>query len=78
LTKPKDFLRENFFQPLGMTNTGVYRGRFGLPHEALGYSLSPSALTWIFLGEGFSVGKRPAPRHEPNRAEAPRCYHWSE
>jgi CubicO group peptidase (beta-lactamase class C family) len=34
-----DFLRENFFQPLGMTNTGVYRANPGLPHEALGYSL---------------------------------------
>lgn len=34
-----DFLRENFFQPLGMTNTGVYRAHLGLPHEALGYSL---------------------------------------
>jgi CubicO group peptidase (beta-lactamase class C family) len=34
-----DFLRENFFQPLGMTNTGVYREHLGLPHEALGYSL---------------------------------------
>jgi CubicO group peptidase (beta-lactamase class C family) len=52
-----DFLRENFFQPLGMTNTGVYRAHLGLPHEALGYSLSPSAWTWIFLGEGFSLGQ---------------------
>jgi CubicO group peptidase (beta-lactamase class C family) len=34
-----DFLRENFFQPLGMTNTGVYRAQLALPHEALGYSL---------------------------------------
>jgi CubicO group peptidase (beta-lactamase class C family) len=34
-----DFLRENFFQPLGMTNTGVYGPGLGLPHEALGYSL---------------------------------------
>ena len=34
-----DFLRENFFQPLGMTNTGVYSGQTDLPHEALGYSL---------------------------------------
>ena len=34
-----DFLRGNFFQPLGMTNTGVYRAHSGLPHEALGYSL---------------------------------------
>lgn len=34
-----DFLRENFFQPLGMTNTGVCRANFDLPHEALGYDL---------------------------------------
>jgi CubicO group peptidase (beta-lactamase class C family) len=34
-----DFLRDNLFQPLGMTNTGVYRTHMGLPHEALGYSL---------------------------------------
>ena len=34
-----DFLRENFFQPLGMTNTGVFRAQLALPHEALGYSL---------------------------------------
>ncbi len=45
-----DFLRENFFQPLGMTNTGVYRAHSGLPHEALGYSLGTNgferALNW--------------------------------
>jgi CubicO group peptidase (beta-lactamase class C family) len=45
-----DFLRENFFQPLGMTNTGVYRAQLGLPHEALGYNLGPNgfnlALNW--------------------------------
>jgi CubicO group peptidase (beta-lactamase class C family) len=52
-----DFLRENFFQPLGMTNTGVYRAHLGLAHEALGYSLVRFASTWIFLGEGFSLGK---------------------
>src|SRR6185436_20902384 len=51
-----DFLRENFFQPLGMSNTGVYRAQLALPHEALGYSLGRSA-SWIFLGEGFSPGK---------------------
>jgi CubicO group peptidase (beta-lactamase class C family) len=52
-----DFLRENFFQPLGMTNTGVYHAHLGLPHEALGYTLGRSASTWIFWGEGFSLGK---------------------
>jgi len=34
-----NFLRANFFQPLGMTNTGVYRANLGLSHEAMGYSL---------------------------------------
>lgn len=38
-----DFLRENFFLPLGMTNTGVYRAH--PPHEALGYSLGTNGLT---------------------------------
>jgi CubicO group peptidase (beta-lactamase class C family) len=45
-----DFLRENFFEPMGMTNTGVYRADLGLPHEALGYSLTTNgferALNW--------------------------------
>ncbi len=43
-----DFLRENFFQPLGMTNTGVYHAHLGLPHEALGYSLSRNGLQRAF------------------------------
>jgi CubicO group peptidase (beta-lactamase class C family) len=34
-----DFLRESFFQPLGMTNTGIYYTHLDLPHEAIGYSL---------------------------------------
>jgi CubicO group peptidase (beta-lactamase class C family) len=45
-----DFLRENFFQPLGMTNTDVYRAHLDLPHEALGYSLDTNgfkrAVNW--------------------------------
>jgi CubicO group peptidase (beta-lactamase class C family) len=45
-----DFQRENFFQPLGMTNTGVYRAHPGPPREALGYSLGTNgfapALNW--------------------------------
>jgi CubicO group peptidase (beta-lactamase class C family) len=45
-----DFLRENFFVPLGMTNTGVYRAHLDLPREALGYSLGKNgfkrALNW--------------------------------
>jgi CubicO group peptidase (beta-lactamase class C family) len=32
------FLRENFFQPLGMTNTGVHCAGLNITHEALGYS----------------------------------------
>jgi CubicO group peptidase (beta-lactamase class C family) len=40
-----DFLRENFFQPLGMTNTGVYRANPRLPHEAPGYSLDTNGFT---------------------------------
>jgi len=35
-----DFLRENFFLPLGMMHTGVYRAHPDLPHEAVGYNLS--------------------------------------
>jgi CubicO group peptidase (beta-lactamase class C family) len=45
-----DFLRENFFRPLGMTNTGVCRTHPDLPHEALGYGLGTNgfnrALNW--------------------------------
>ncbi len=40
-----DFLQKNFFQPLGMTNTGVYRAHSGLPHEALGYSFEGGVFT---------------------------------
>jgi len=40
-----DFLQKNFFEPLGMTNTGVYRAHLGLPHEALGYSLEGAEFT---------------------------------
>ncbi len=46
----EDFLRENFFQPLGMTNTGVYHAHPAPPHEALGYSLGTNgfgrAVNW--------------------------------
>jgi len=40
-----DFLQKNFFKPLGMTNTGVYRAHLGLLHEALGYSLEGAVFT---------------------------------
>ena len=51
-----DFLRENFFQPLGMTNTGVYRAHLDLPHEAVGYNLGTNGfkralngdMSWVF------------------------------
>ena len=43
-----DFLGENFFQPLGMTNSGVYRAHLGLPHEALGYSLGTNGFEPAF------------------------------
>ena len=33
-----DFLQQNFFEPLGMTNTGVHYKGIELPHEAPGYS----------------------------------------
>jgi CubicO group peptidase (beta-lactamase class C family) len=34
-----DFLREKFFRPLGMADTGVYRGNLVLPHQAMGYTM---------------------------------------
>jgi CubicO group peptidase (beta-lactamase class C family) len=40
-----DFLRKNFFEPLGMTNTGVHRFGLALEHEALGYQFSGAAFT---------------------------------
>ncbi len=33
-----DFLRREFFEPLGMTNTGVHTATAILPHEATGYA----------------------------------------
>jgi CubicO group peptidase (beta-lactamase class C family) len=45
-----DFLRQNFFEPLGMTNTGVHRAGLALEHEALGYqyhgTVFTNALNW--------------------------------
>jgi CubicO group peptidase (beta-lactamase class C family) len=37
-----DFLRETFFQPLEMADTGVDRAHLDLPHEAMGYTLGKS------------------------------------
>jgi len=45
-----DFLRENFFEPLGMKNTGVHSSTVALEHEALGYQFEDGqfkkALDW--------------------------------
>ncbi len=40
-----DFLRANFFEPLGMNHTGVHRSGVPLEHEALGYEFSGAAFT---------------------------------
>jgi CubicO group peptidase (beta-lactamase class C family) len=40
-----DFLRQNFFAPLGMTNTGVHRADLKLANEALGYSYENGRFT---------------------------------
>ena len=39
-----DFLRKTFFQPLGMTNTGIHRPNAALTHEALGYSFEKNKM----------------------------------
>jgi CubicO group peptidase (beta-lactamase class C family) len=46
-----DYLQTNFFDPLGMKNTGVYRTGIRLTHEALGYQFESggkftNALNW--------------------------------
>ena len=45
-----DFLQKNFFEPLGMTHTGVHRAGLTLEHEALGYQFNgnkfTNALNW--------------------------------
>jgi CubicO group peptidase (beta-lactamase class C family) len=46
-----DFLRKNFFGPLGMNSTGVHRSGVSLDHEALGYEFVKegtftNALNW--------------------------------
>ncbi|HTL18046.1 MAG TPA: serine hydrolase [Patescibacteria group bacterium] len=46
-----DFLRKNFFEPLGMKSTGVHHGGMSLEQEALGYSFGSdgtftNALNW--------------------------------
>ena len=40
-----DFLRKKFFEPLGMTNTGVHRAGLALEHEALGYQFTGAVFT---------------------------------
>jgi CubicO group peptidase (beta-lactamase class C family) len=45
-----DYLKKTFFDPIGMTNTGVYSTRINLTNEALGYEKSNDtykrALNW--------------------------------
>jgi CubicO group peptidase (beta-lactamase class C family) len=45
-----EYLQKNFFDPLGMKNTGVHHSGPALPHEALGYEFSDgkftNALNW--------------------------------
>ena len=45
-----DFLRQNFFDPLGMKSTGVHHAGIALEHEALGYQFAgggfTNALNW--------------------------------
>jgi len=40
-----EFLRTTFFEPLGMTNTGVHRKGLALEHEALGYEYHDGKFT---------------------------------
>ncbi len=40
-----EFLRKNFFEPLGMTNTGVHHAGHTLEHEALGYQYGGATFT---------------------------------
>jgi len=46
----EQFLRKNFFEPLGMRDTGVHRAGAALEHEALGYQFEggkfSNALNW--------------------------------
>jgi CubicO group peptidase (beta-lactamase class C family) len=51
-----DFLRENFFQPLGMTNAGVYHSHLGLSHEALGYILGTNGFMRALNEDGSWTG----------------------
>jgi CubicO group peptidase (beta-lactamase class C family) len=50
-----NFLHENFFRSLGMTNTGVYPAHLALPREALGYSQGTNGFDralWDSSGSG--------------------------
>jgi CubicO group peptidase (beta-lactamase class C family) len=51
-----EFLNQNFFEPLGMTNTGVYRAGARLEQEALGYQYGDgkftNALNWDMTWAG--------------------------
>jgi CubicO group peptidase (beta-lactamase class C family) len=51
-----DYLRQTFFIPLGMSNTGVHERTGALPHEALGYAAggktSPRVVDWSMSRAG--------------------------
>jgi len=57
--KYENFMRENFFEPLGMTNTGVCNSSDILEHEACGYSYQAGqvkkALYWD-MSHGYGGG----------------------
>ncbi len=52
-----DFLRKNFFQPLGMADTGVDDTPRPLPHEALGYRYSNEQFSRaVSLDPSWTIG----------------------
>ena len=50
------FLRENFFQSLGMTNTGIYGSDLTKTHEALGYSYQDGKFNRAVKGDMSWLG----------------------
>ena len=55
----EQFLRETFFEPLGMRNTGVHHSDAELKNVALGYDGGPKrAVNWDMSRAGrYSTGK---------------------